>query len=165
MANILVRHLILSASSQKVTRQEMFPVSLGLKCSSPFSWILGRRFELACIHWCKNWAPDPCCAPRLFRVLNWCSSEQPHPCCSQLPLPCAIRVDFVFGSRMVFNRLFSTKLIRFLTPDKLLGDFLHEMTVCNAQRSLTNLSALNHPPPPSGSLSPSNAWWCSLSCW
>ena len=60
----------------------------------------------------------------------------------------------MFGSRMVFNRLFSTKLIRFFTPDKLLGDFQHEMTVCNAQRSLTNLSALKQPPPPSGSLPP-----------
>ena len=32
--------------------------------------ILGWHFELACIHWCKNWAPDGLgYAPRLFRVL------------------------------------------------------------------------------------------------
>ena len=61
---------------------------------------------------------------------------------------------FVFGSRMVFNRLFSIKLIRFLTPDKLLGDFLHEMTVCNAQRSLTTPSALNLPLPHLGASPP-----------
>ena len=97
-------------------------------------------------------------SPRLFRVLrqfshkeilqivsNCVSSEQPHPCCSQLPLPLSISITqglTFFVLRMAFNRLLSTKLIKFLTPDKPLGDFLHEMTrtmtVCSTQKSLSN---------------------------
>ena len=52
---------------------------------------------------------------------------------------------------------FPTKLIRSLTPDKLLRYFLHELIDCTAQRSFTKLPALKHPSPPSGS-PPSNAW-------
>ena len=79
---------------------------------------------------------------RLFRVLNWWSSEQPHPCCSLTlgsPPP-----SLVVGSSIGF---FPTKLIRSLTPDKLLGYFLHELIDCTAQRSFTKLPAWSIPLP------------------
>ena len=41
----------------------------------------------------------------------------------------------------VITVVFSTKLIRSLAPEKLLGYFLHEMIDCTAQRSFTKLLA------------------------